>query len=199
MVEPFKNATTQINGGIVRVVTKGQVFTNAGSNTNRAQQQAAGVIKGIKSGDLTRAGKNLVYMTENLGKALIKTGANSNAKVVTSLVPAHLKQPILNVGATINKIGITANTKIKGLGNTAQPQTIGWLFEILRLSNARFRKKASGQVKPTQTTQVRHDKKNDKLEKANTEHAATHNANACKNCKGGRLNDRLPLPWVLNF
>ncbi|MCY3230598.1 hypothetical protein ECE07_20955, partial [Acinetobacter pittii] len=89
-----QNATTQINGGIVRVVTKGQIFTNAGSNASRAQQQAAGVIKGIKSGDLTRAGKNLVYMTENWGKALIKTGANSNAKVASSLVPAHLKQPI---------------------------------------------------------------------------------------------------------
>ncbi|EHU1196472.1 RHS repeat-associated core domain-containing protein, partial [Acinetobacter baumannii] len=180
-----QNATTQINGGIVRVVTKGQIFTNAGSNASRAQQQAAGVIKGIKSGDLTRAGKNLVYMTENWGKALIKTGANSNAKVASSLVPAHLKQPILNVGATINKIGITANTKIKGLGNTAQPQTIGWLFDVLRMSASKFRKKKSAQVKPTQTTQVKHDKKNNKLEKSNDEHAATHNANACKNCKGG--------------
>lgn len=80
-------------------------------------------------------------MTENWGKALIKTGANSNAKVASSLVPAHLKQPILNVGATINKIGITANTKIKGLGNTAQPQTIGWLFDVLRMSASKFRKR----------------------------------------------------------
>lgn len=103
-------------------------------------------------------------MTENWGKALIKTGANSNAKVASSLVPAHLKQPILNVGATINKIGITANTKIKGLGNTAQPQTIGWLFDVLRMSASKFRKKKSAQVKPTQTTQVKHDKKNNKLE-----------------------------------
>ncbi|MBW3010446.1 DUF6531 domain-containing protein, partial [Acinetobacter baumannii] len=50
---------------------------------------------------------------------------------------------------------------------------------------SKFRKKKSAQVKPTQTTQVKHDKKNNKLEKSNDEHAATHNANACKNCKGG--------------
>ena len=137
-------------------------------------------------------------MTENWGKALIKTGANSNAKVASSLVPAHLKQPILNVGATINKIGITANTKIKGLGNTAQPQTIGWLFDVLRMSASKFRKKKSAQVKPTQTTQVKHDKKNNKLEKSNDEHAATHNANACKIVKVER-HTLLHSRWVLNF
>lgn len=84
------------------------------------------------------------------------------------------------------------------MGNTAQPQTIGWLFDVLRMSASKFRKKKSAQVKPTQTTQVKHDKKNNKLEKSNDEHAATHNANACKIVKVER-HTLLHSRWVLNF
>lgn len=181
----IQGATTEINGGIVRVVTQGKVFTNAGANATRAQQQAAGIAKGLKSGDLVRAGKNIVYMTENWGKALFKTNVNNNAKVVSMLVPQHLKQPVLNVGATISKVGVTANAKIRKLGNKAEPQTIGWLFEILRLGASRFRKTKSAQVKATQTTQAKNAKNNNKLEKSRDEHPATNNANKCKNCKGG--------------
>lgn len=183
--DTIQGATTQINGGITRVVTQGKVFTNAGANSTRAQQQAAGIAKGLKSGDLVRAGKNLVYMTENWGKALLKTNVNNNAKVVSMLVPQHLKQPVLNVGATISKVGLTANAKIRKLGNKAEPQTIGWLFEVLRLGASRYRKKKSAQVKPAQTTQAKTAKNNNKLEKSRNEHKATNNANQCKNCKGG--------------
>ena len=180
-------ATQEINGGIVRVVTQGKVFTNADSNMTRAQQQAAGIAKGIKDGDLVRAGKNLVYMTENWGKALFKSNANANAKLVSMLVPQNLKQPVLNVGIQIKNVGIAANTNIKKLGNKAEPQTIGWLFEVLRLGAVKFRKNKSTHVKPNQTTQARNDKNNNKLEKSTSESAATHNANQCKNCKGGTV------------
>lgn len=183
--DTVQGATKEINGGITRVVTQGKVFTNAASNKTRAQQQAAGITKGLQNGDLVRAGKNLVYMTENWGKALLKTNVNNNAKVVSMLVPQHLKQPVLNVGATIAKVGVTANQKIRKLGNKAEPQTIGWLFEVLRLSAGRFRKRQSAQVKPSQTTQAKNGNNNNKIEKSRNEHPATNNANQCKNCKGG--------------
>ena len=183
--DTIQGATTEINGGITRVVTQGKVFTNTGSNLTRAQQQAVGIAKGLQSGDLTRAGKNLVYMTENWGKALFKSNVNNNAKVVSMLVPQNLKQPVLNVGATIGKVGVTANQKIRKLGNKAEPQTIGWLFEVLRVGAGRFRKNnKSAQVKATQTTQAKNDKNNAKLEKSRNEHQATNNANQCKNCNG---------------
>lgn len=166
-------------------MTQGKVFTNAGSNMTRAQQQAAGITKGLKDGDLVRAGKNFVYMTENWGKALFKTNVNNNAKVVSMLVPQNLKQPVLNVGATIAKVGVTGNAKIRKLGNKVEPQTIGWLFEVLRLGAVKFRKTKPTQIKAKQTTQARNDKNNNKLEKSRSEHQATNNANKCKNCMGG--------------
>ena len=125
--------------------------------------------------------ENLVYMTENWGKALFKSNVNNNAKVVSMLVPQNFKQPVLNVGATIGKVGVTANQKIRKLGNKAEPQTIGWLFEVLRVGAGRFRKNnKSAQVKATQTTQAKNDKNNAKLEKSRNEHQATNNANQCK-------------------
>ena len=179
----IQQITIELNNGIVRVVESGTVYNNATANTKRAKEQAAGIWEGAKTGDLSRAAKNTVYAIENLGKGIIKKKINNNGGLISSVVPQQYKQPIINIGTTIGQLGITANTKIKGLGNAAEPQTIGWLVEVLRLAAARA-KKRSVQLKADKTTKATNEKNNNRLEKTNNESKAKNNANACKNCNG---------------
>jgi hypothetical protein len=167
----IQQITIELNNGIVRVVENGTIYNNADANKKRSKEQAAGAWDGVKDGDFYRAATNTVLSATNLGKSIVKNKINKNAGFVSSVVPQQFKQPIINVGATIGQLGVTANTKIKGLGNAAEPQTIGWLVEVLRLAAARA-KKRSVQLKDDKTTKATNEKNNNRLEKTNNESKA---------------------------
>lgn len=68
------------------------------------------------------------------------------------------------------------------MGNIAQPQSIGWLFSILKRSASKAKKGKSTQVVQAKTTSVEHKNNNAHLAKTNTESQANNNANPCKDC-----------------
>ncbi|MDK4791001.1 MULTISPECIES: RHS repeat-associated core domain-containing protein [Acinetobacter] len=183
-----ENSTSTIDTGIRQVVEKGTI-ANPDANYKRAQEQRNAIIPRLMNGEIVRAGKNVAYTIENNLKGNAKSGANLLTKGAMWVVKDEDKATVLKLGTNIKLLGITAKTKIQGLGGAETAFTIGWLLAVLLLAVKKHKSKVeadkkAAQVKAGQTSQA--DKHHDdaRLEKSTSQAASGKNAGKCKNCMG---------------
>ncbi|MCU4491830.1 RHS domain-containing protein [Acinetobacter guillouiae] len=179
MLQKCGNKVSEISNSFTTGFTKilnGQVFSSAG-NIKQAQKSLSKVSLNGFVRDSSKTLDNLWDGVKNVAKAGTKEYLNTGAKVVSAVVPASAKQPILVVIGDIRKFGQKAPQYLMVLADPAKAMSIAWLLNTLLQAVKKFKlkKKATANIKPNQVTEKQKKRPSGELEKINVQAKANAN------------------------
>ena len=192
MLQKCGNKVTEINNSFTTGFTKilsGQVFSSVG-NIKQAQKSMSKVNADAMVRNPRKTLSNMWDATVNVAKAGAKEYLNTGAKVVSAVVPASAKKPILVVIGDIRKFGQKAPQYLMVLADPAKAMSIAWLLTLLVKAVKKFKlkKKATANIKQNEVTEKQKKRPSGELEKSNHQAKATGNPTSktpkCANLAG---------------
>ncbi|WP_018608729.1 DUF6531 domain-containing protein, partial [Uliginosibacterium gangwonense] len=161
-------------------ILDGKVF-----DANASKQAAAkAAAEAAKSGwhDPGKTLKCAVSALWSFGSAVAKTVANTEAKILTSLVPEKAKAPIRVEIDALRRIGRNAVAQLPNLAKAEAEMSIGWLLtKLLEAAKRRLTHTKAAVVNAKKANQAKHEKSKGQLETTKHQHPATGECIPCKN------------------
>jgi len=170
--------------------TMNQILDGKVFDANASKQAAAKAAADAAKSGWHDPGKTLscaVSALWSFGSAVAKTVANTEAKILTSLVPDKAKAPIRVEIDALRRIGRNAVAQLPNLAKTELEMSIGWLLhKLLEAAKRRLLHTKTSVVDAKKTNQAKQEKSKGQLETSKYQHPATGECIPCKNAAAAR-------------